>query len=173
MTRDETKTVLATMSAVYSKNLLPDVTELTVNVWFQLLQDLPYNLISAAVMGWMQTNQYPPTVAGIRELVMPNNAMQPEEAWGKIQEAALRYGHTQPKEAEMFLGSRIWTIVNRFGWQYFCMMPIDEESTYYAQFRNAYNDEQRKTTEQARLSPSVVAILAGNIIKQMGSGVDG
>lgn len=160
MTRDETKTILATMTAVYPKNLLPDISELTVNVWFQLLQDVPYRTASAAVMAWMQTNKYPPTPANIREYTAPDRSESAESAWGRLQQAVRKYGHTEKQQAALAIPD-IWPLVDRWGWDHWCQMPIEDAATYYAQFRNAYESDRRRSTERARLSPSVVAALDG------------
>ena len=164
MTREEVKLILATIAEVFPKNLMTTVTAQTVNIWAQMLDDMDYKRATIALAHWIQTQKYPPTIADLRELTAvqtTTNQMTAEQAWGKLQDAIRKFGYTMPKEAAEYLGEEIWTIVNRFGYNYFCQMPVDEASTYFAHFRNAYNGEVKKQNEQARLSPSVRIALDG------------
>lgn len=152
MTRDETKTILATMASVYPRTLMPEVTELTINVWFQLLQDVPYSSASVAVAAWLSTNKYPPTIADIREKLSPPDSRDaPEEAWGTLMSAVRKFGHTQEQDALNSLTGACRGIARRFGWRYWCQMPIEDESTYYAQFRNAYTVEVKREIERKQI----------------------
>ena len=159
MTRDETKTILATMATTYPKNLMPEITDLTVNVWFQLLQDIPYPIVQAATAAWLTSNRYPPTIADLREIVLVKSLESSmdtaEEAWGKVQIAVRRYGWTEEERAKTALGDLIWKTVGSFGWKYWCQMPIDEESTYFAQFRNAYNVAKKRTSEMVQIPAQI------------------
>ena len=159
MTREETKTILSTMAAVYSEKLMPSMNDLTVNVWFQLLQDLPYQQVQAATAAWLTGNKYPPTIADLRETVLarPVEASMDtaEEAWGKVQVAVRRHGWTEEERAKAALGDLIWKTVGSFGWRYWCQMPVEDESTYFAQFRNAYNVNRKREIEKAQI-PSVL-----------------
>lgn len=166
MTRDEVKTILATMAAVYSVNLMPQVTELTVNVWFQLMQDIEYKQASTAVALWLATQKYPPTVADIREKCISayklfEIPLTPEEAWGNLIKAVRKYGHTMESDAANTLDQRIWKIVERFGWDYWCQMPMDKESTYFAQFRSAYENEDKRVAQVAQIPASIRNALQG------------
>lgn len=159
MTREETKTILATLATTYPKNLMPEITDLTVNVWFQLLQDIPYPIVQAATAAWLASNRYPPTIADIRETALVKSLESAidtaEEAWGKVQIAVRRYGWTEEERAKAALGDLIWKTVGSFGWKYWCQMPIDEESTYFAQFRNAYNVAKKRTSEMVQIPAQI------------------
>lgn len=155
MTRDETKTLLATMAAVYSEKLMSEITELTVNVWFKLLQDIDYKAASAATAAWLTSNKYPPTISDIRELVIARKIDQEigsaEEAWGKLQTAVRKHGWTEEGKAKDVLGELVWKTVGSFGWKYWCQMPIESEATYFAQFRNAYNVNRKREIDLAQI----------------------
>lgn len=159
MTREETKTILATMATTYPKNLMPEITDLTVNVWFQLLQDIPYQKVQAATAAWLASNRYPPTIADIREMVLVKSLESSmdtaEEAWGKVQIAVRRYGWTEEERAKEALGEMIWKTVGSFGWKYWCQMPIEDESTYFAQFRNAFNVAKKRGAETVQIPAQI------------------
>ena len=171
MTRDETKYILASISAVYPPHLMPKVTETTINIWHQVLQDLNCKDVSVAVVAWLTTNKYPPTISDIRERI--TLAKLPEidsadAAWGKLMRAVSACGWNQPAKARSILGERIWRVIAHFSWMHFCTMPMDSESTFYAQFRSAYESRIRRETEQAQMPPELVIALGSMREKHTG-----
>lgn len=163
MTRDEVKMVLATMAEVYSRHLMPPVTELTVNVWLQMLQDVSYKSASAAVAGWLQTQKYPPTIADIRELaartVVKENK-SPEQAWSELMAAIQKYGHTEKEQAEKALDKSVLKIIGN-DWMYYCTLPIDQIPNEKARFIRAYTTEQKRSKELTQMSEKVRLALNG------------
>jgi hypothetical protein len=162
MTRDETKTVLAMMATVYPKNLLPEVTDLTVNVWYQLLQDLPFKTISAAVAAWLATNRYPPTISDLREIVVKRETADqttPDEAWSRLTVAIRKYGHTQPDMAAGFLGDLWQTIKN--DWPYYCGMLESEMPNEKARFIRMYTAKSKRDKEQLQIPQQIRKALSG------------
>lgn len=176
MTRDEVKMVLATMAEVYSRHLMPPVTELTVNVWLQMLQDVSYKSASAAVAGWLQTQKYPPTIADIREMVtrtVTEIEISPEQAWSELMAAIQKYGHTEKDKAEKALGERTRKIVGG-DWMYYCTLPLDQLPNEKARFLRAYTSEQKRGKELAQMSERVrLALTAPDATKKLEAGHDG
>ncbi len=89
MTKDEFLIVAKGLKAVYaSQNFMPDKDSF--DVWYAMLQDLPYDLVSATAQQYMLTNKFPPTIADLRskatDLVAPQelNEMQ---AWDMVSKA--------------------------------------------------------------------------------------
>ncbi len=175
MTREETKLILATIAEVYPKNLMTAVTKQTVDIWAQMIEDMEYKKVTVALARWIQTQKFPPTIADIREMANINieqSRPTAEQAWGRLQETIRKCGYTMPKEAREMVGEEVWTIIQRFGYSHFCQMPVDESSTYFAHFRNAYNTEGKQVAEQNRLSPKVKAALESFKQAQLGDGHD-
>ncbi|MCD8363010.1 MAG: hypothetical protein LUC98_08640 [Lachnospiraceae bacterium] len=91
MTREEFGTLVKGMKAVYVQaTFLPDADAF--NVWYGLLQDLPYDLVSMAIQEHMLTEKFPPTIADIRakvaEITAPEELRMGElEAWGHVSDA--------------------------------------------------------------------------------------
>lgn len=83
-----------------------------------------------------------------------------ESAWGRLQQAVRKYGHTEKQQAALAIPD-IWPLVDRWGWDHWCQMAVEDAAVYYSQFRNAYEVDSKRTTERARLSPGVVAALDG------------
>lgn len=147
MTKNDIKMLLAMLGTVYSKNLLPTPDALTINTWEALLGDMDFDKIKAAAIKWASTEKYPPTIADLRSLATESQYGTPkpaQQAWGLLQYAVLKFGYPGEEEALSLLDPETRNIVTQFGWKYFCQMPIENESTYYAQFRNAYDSECKR-----------------------------
>lgn len=89
MTQEEFGVLVKGMKAVYpSATFIPDKDAF--DVWYMLLQDLPYELASTAVQKHMMTAKFPPTIAEIREAASDVAApaeMTEMEAWSRVYKA--------------------------------------------------------------------------------------
>lgn len=153
MTRDEVKTILATMSAVYPPNLMPSVTELTVNVWFQLMQDVQYQDAQNAVGAWLTTEKYPPTIADIRERLFRTESVSPDQAWSNFISAVRKFGHTEKDLARDRLGD-LWSIVGN-DWMYYCTLPEDQIPNERSRFMRIFAAHQTKEKERAQIPAGI------------------
>ena len=159
----EVKQMLATMVSVYTKKLMPEINEFTVNVWQRILADIDFKAAQASLIKWMSTERYPPTPADIRSgiaIAQMGVISSPDDAWKLIQQAVRKYGYMNQDEALKSFPELINRIVGRFGWMHYCMMPMEDVATYYAQFRNAYNDECQKTKERLQIPDDIQKTLA-------------
>ena len=68
MTKAETITLIQTLIVYYPSSRIK-ADELTVNLYFEALKDLPGEVVSAAVKRMIATLKFPPTNADIREAV--------------------------------------------------------------------------------------------------------
>ena len=66
MTKQEFATLVVAMQAMYGKDFIG--TEEALDVWYALLHDLDYQIISKALQQYMLTNKFKPTVAELREI---------------------------------------------------------------------------------------------------------
>ena len=91
MTGDEFKKIVKGLKAVYADpKFLADQD--AINVWFQLLKDLPYEVASMATQAYMQSEKFPPTPADIRryatQITSPiTDDMSEIEAWHLVSKA--------------------------------------------------------------------------------------
>jgi hypothetical protein len=131
--------------------------------WLQKLGGFDSRTVYSAYEAYVAKNaRFAPGWQDLTQIIAENmtgSMMPAEEAWGKIQTAIRRFGYTEEDKARAWLGEQIWTVVSRFGWRYFCQMPIESEATYFAQFRNSYDMERRRAAEQIQLSPGVISHL--------------
>lgn len=83
MDRKEFLTLARTMKAVYTDpKFLAD--NFAIEVWYEMLKDLPYKVAADAIQRHMQTSKFLPTIADLRENVQKNTApeeMTAIEAW--------------------------------------------------------------------------------------------
>lgn len=163
MTRDDVKKIFAILVSAYTESRMPSMNEQTINAWHYLLSDIDGRIAQAAVARWITTERFPPTIADIRSSCIQVNAESADQAWGKVLEAVRKFGYTQKDEALMYLPENIRTIVSRFTWEYFCSMPIDEVSTYFAQFRNAYNAHIDHKRIELQAPEKINQILSGDV----------
>lgn len=93
MTRVEFQDLLRKMKSIYPQpTFIPD--EEAMQLWYELLQDLPFEQVSKAVRKHMLTSKFPPSVSEIREFVREDNTigeMTPLDAWALV-ERAIRNG---------------------------------------------------------------------------------
>lgn len=102
MTRDEFKILVKGMKAIYAQQtFLPDKDAF--DMWFALLQDLPYKLANEAIQKHMLTEKFPPTPAEIREkaaqmIEVPETEMSELEAWALVRKAIRNSGYHAQEE---------------------------------------------------------------------------
>ena len=66
MTKQEFATLVVAMQAMYGKDFIG--TEQALDVWYALLHDLDYQILSKVLQQYMLTNKFKPTVAELREI---------------------------------------------------------------------------------------------------------
>jgi hypothetical protein len=158
MTFEQTGTMLAMLTTVYTTRLMPTIDDAAIRVWAQLLADLDWKKVQAAVASHITTNKYPPTIAEIRERVtaacLPPME-PPEAAWKRINAAVVKYGYPAEDKAREALQGRVWDAVQRWGWKHFCEMDERDEMANYAQFRDAYLIGCKREQEAAQIPDGV------------------
>ena len=104
MTREEFKTLVKGMKAVYAQpTFIPDQDAF--NVWFELLKDIPYQQVNVAIQKYMLTEKFPPTIADIREKATQivesvDSSMSELEAWSLVRKAVRNSGYHSVEEFE-------------------------------------------------------------------------
>lgn len=84
-------------SAYPASKILED--NASMDFWYTMLKDIPYEIAENAVMEHICTNIYPPNIAEIRKLCV-EKCQRPvlnfDEAWGVVQRAMSTYGWYHP-----------------------------------------------------------------------------
>lgn len=92
MTREETTKVLSIIKLAYPnfyKNITKQEAENTVNLYQEMFKEDEANLVMVAVKELINTFQYPPTIADIKNKMykLTNIEKTPTELWNKLQSA--------------------------------------------------------------------------------------
>lgn len=163
---DEFKILVKGMKAVYtSEKFLPDAD--SIKIWFSLLKDLEYSVLSAAIQKYMMTKAFPPTIADLREVAATiSNGEIPDwgEGWEKVLFAIRKYGTYRETEAIASMDELTRTCVKRLGWRNICMS--ENINFDRANFRMIYEQLQERTKKE-----SVISISLNNTIKQLNENV--
>lgn len=101
MTRDECKILVKALRATYTNDsFIPDADSF--NVWFAMLEDLPYQIASKAVQHHIQSSDKIPTIANIRkraaEIIRDGQEITDGEAWSMVSKAICRSGYNSEEE---------------------------------------------------------------------------
>lgn len=104
MEKEEFRILVKAMKAVYADpKFIPDQN--AYDVWFAMLGDLPYETTHAALVKFMMTSKFPPTIADIRErateIMHPDlQEMSELEAWSLVRKAVSNSNYHAEEEFE-------------------------------------------------------------------------
>lgn len=152
-------------------NMLPNAE--AVELWYQELKDLPYNVAVSALRKWVNTEKWPPSIAELRALAGELiNGPAPDwgEGWQEVQRAVCRYGWAREKEALESMSPSAKTAAQRIGWMAICCSENAE--TLRAQFRQVFQTVVEREQRDALIAPDVRGMIAGIVgnMKQIEGG---
>lgn len=154
MNREETKKILAIIVANFQRF---EVSKPVVDLWAYSLSDREYRVCEVAVMRYIQTNKWPPTIADIRasivDTTMPTGKTS-GEAWGDVMRAIKHFGQYEVEAAMNSFDPITRSIVKRLGFVEICnsvKIGVDR-----GQFMKAYDAEYSKQHEIATMSTNLV-----------------
>lgn len=181
MTRDETIKILMIIQAAYPNYKPPDKT-VAVNVWSEMLSDIPYEQVSVAVKAYIQTDTsgFAPSIGNIREKVQfifsEEDDLNESAAWAIVWRAICNSGYHAEEEynklpaiVQRAVGSprqlREWGL----------MENIDGKSIVVLQsnFQRVFRIEKEREKERKKLSKNIVRLMdtiKGGGISQNGQG---
>jgi hypothetical protein len=132
--------------------LLPNAQAM--ELWYRQLQDIPYPVIEAALLKWVSTNKWSPSIAEIREMSSNiQNGDIPDwgEGWEEVQRAIRKYGMYNVKGAMDSFTPLTRQAVERLGFRNICVSenPMAER----ANFRQCYEilAHREQTRQQVAL----------------------
>lgn len=153
MVRSEVAKLLAVLAAAYPRF---EVNELTEQVWFEMLQDIPYQVAQVAVKKLILESSYPPAIADVRkqvaEVIIPaEEQIDAVTAWGEVINAIHYYGYYRQDEALSSMSPLTAGVVRCMGWQEIC--TSEELSVIRGQFLRMY-EQLSKRKQQEMLLPA-------------------
>lgn len=163
MTLDEFSVLVKAMKAVYADpKFLAD--EYAVETWYSMLCDLPYPELSYALKAHMQTDPFPPTIAGLRSQVSKakTQPMTELEAWAIVRTAVGRSGYYWQEEFEK-LPKTIQKAVGRAeNLKEWATTDLSElETVIQSQFLRSFRVAAKREEEVSRMSPDMIQRLCG------------
>lgn len=152
---------------------------LTRDAWYELIKDMPRQLVVEAIKSYAASHVWAPSIAELRAEVLkaanPDLRIDADEAWGLVVQAIRKYGYTRPQEALASLPEPVARCARRFGWRELCLS--EEPDVVRGQFRRAYETQFAREKTDALIPAHVqqrLALLTGNSgnIKALGEGDD-
>ncbi len=142
-------------SAYPASKILED--RASMDFWYTMLADIPYEVAENAVMEHICTNVFPPNIAEIRKLCMERCKPQTlsfDEAWGVVQKAISRHGWNNPDAAFAEMDDLTLSVVKNLGWTGLC--HSENQAADRANFREAY-EAKAEVMRNKSLLPEFVA----------------
>ena len=145
VSKQEFATLVLAMQAMYGDEFIE--TEEAMDVWFALLHDLDYQILSKALQKHMLTNKFKPTVAELREiyagLICPVISDW-SEGWEQVSKAIGHYGMYRTEEAMESFDEVTREAVKRLGFQNICLSEnIVADRARFAEIYQAIQQRKR------------------------------
>ena len=167
MTRDETIKILMVIQAAYP-NYKPQDKTIAVNVWSEMLVDIPYEKVSMAVKAYIQSDKsgFAPSIGDIREKVQDifaeENDLNETTAWSMAWKAICNSGYHAEEEfaklppvVQRAVHSpaqlREWALLENIDGKTITVLQSD--------FQRVFRMEQQKEKERRKLSPDVLRLM--------------
>ena len=157
--REQFKILVKAMKAVYTKpEFIPDQDAF--NVWYMMLRDLNYEVLTNAVQKHMMTSPYPPTIADLRAAATqftPGEAgtqLTELEAWELVRRAISNSGYHSPEEFERLPRLVQKAVGNPANLREWAAMDIDTvNSVEQSHFIRSYRTVVSREKDMQKLSP--------------------
>lgn len=155
MTKEEFSKFAMALKTYYSREEKLLINQQAMGLWYMQLQDLSYDVASAALNKWVATNKWSPSIADIRAYAS-NIAFGDVPDWGEAWELVLtsisKYGMYRQQEGIAYIGERnriALRCTDRIGYDTLCMS--ENISVERANFRMMYEQYALKETESRQL----------------------
>lgn len=161
--------LLATLFPQSAKNY-EGADALTRDAWYELVRDLPRELVAEAIKSYAASHVFAPSIAEIRaealKAVNPALSIGADEAWGLVHKAISRFGYSRQRDALDSMPPPVARCVERFGWREICLS--EEQDVVRGQFRRAFETQLAREKTDALVPAQVRERLA-----QLAAGTDG
>jgi hypothetical protein len=155
VTKKEFALFVSALKTYYPReNILPN--EQAIALWYNQLQDLPYNVAEVVLNKWVATNKWSPSIADIREQVAGLTKGESKtwgEAWDEVIRLVRRYGSYDEGQALASMDEVTRRAVKGVGWKNICFS--ENISVERANFRMAYEQIAEREKTDAQLPPQL------------------
>lgn len=159
MTKKQFATFASAMRTYYPKETLFP-TEQALTLWYNQLNDIPYNVAETFLNKWVATNKWSPAISDIREgtTALTNGDFKEwGDAWEETLKAISKYGSYDEPKAMDSLDEVTRRVVKRLGYRNLCFSQ--EIQVERANFRMIYEQEIAKHKKEAQLPPTLKQII--------------
>ena len=167
MTRDETIKILMVIQAAYP-NYKPQDKTVAVNVWTEMLSDIPYEQVIVAVKAYIQTNTsgFAPSVGDVREKVrdifLKSDDLNETAAWSLVLKAIRRSTYYSEEEFAKLPDTvqRVVASPKQLR-EWATLEDVDGKTITVIQsnFQRTFRAEQQKERERNKISPDVLKLM--------------
>lgn len=166
MTREQFKVLVKAMKAVYTNpGFIPDQDAF--DVWYSMLKDLDYAIASYAVQMHLQTEESPPTVAGIRKQFAKLKADEANDlnetaAWSLVLKAIRRSTYYSEEEFAKLPATVQRAVASpKQLREWATLEDVDGKTLTVIQsnFQRTFRVEQQRERERNKLSPDVLKLM--------------
>ena len=167
MTRDETIKILMVIQAAYP-NYKPQDKTVAVNVWTEMLSDIPYEKISVAVKSYIQTDTsgFAPSVGDVREKVQliffGEDDLNETTAWSLVLKAIRRSAYYSDEEFAKLPATVQRAVASpKQLREWATLEDVDGKTLTVIQsnFQRTFRVEQQRERERSKLSPDVLKLM--------------
>ncbi|HQC05129.1 MAG TPA: replicative helicase loader/inhibitor [Paludibacteraceae bacterium] len=140
------------------ENILPN--QEAMELWYEMLSDVPYDVASAGLKKWISTNKWSPSIADIREMastVTDGEIPDWGSAWGEVIQAIRHYGTYRESEALRSLSPLCRKTVERIGFYNLCMS--ENETADRANFRMVYEQLAERNKKDSQIPYSLKQLI--------------
>lgn len=167
MTRDETIKILMVIQAAYP-NYKPQDKTVAVNVWSEMLSDIPYEKVLSAVKAYIQTDNsgFAPEIGDVREkaqlIFSGEDDLNETAAWSLVLKAICRSTYYSEEEF-----AKLPPVVQRAvssprqlrEWAILEDMDGKALTVIQSNFQRTFRAEQQRERERRKLSPDVLKLM--------------
>lgn len=159
MNRNEFAIFAAALKTYYPREqLLPN--KQSMELWYQRLADIPFNVAEAALNKWVTTNKWSPSIADIREeasQIQYGDIPDWGEAWHNVNRVIMKHGSYNPKAAMDELDDLTRECVKRLGFKNLCMST--NQMADRSNFRVIYEQLANRKRLEEQLPPALQELI--------------
>lgn len=143
--------------------ILPNNEAMT--LWYQELQDIPYESAIACLRKWVNLSKWSPSIADIREMCAELASGEPktwQDGWDTVLTAVRKYGYLEPDKATRYLEATdpiAADCVLKMGWRNICLS--ENQIADRAAFRGCYEILAKREQERRQMSPALLEMIKG------------
>lgn len=171
MNKKEFGIFASALKTYYPKEkILPN--EQALELWYQQLKDIPYQVAELTLNKWVATNKWSPSIADIREQaagIIQGEEKDWGEAWQEVLRCISKYGFYREEDALNSMDELTRKVVKRLGFKNICLS--EDIQVDRANFRMIYEQEQTKAKQDAQLPPKIKELMA-TMPMMLGEGED-